>query len=310
MPLLRSTPPLPRSLVDFERRGFRLDRPDRRAHLEHVAVSFLDGYDMARRAKDLDGLHDRLATVPADFRGWAYEGAGMHASIVDTMTFGRARAVSALVGGRGDDYTHLVHIGAGWTTALARVPWVPVKPTTPLLCWLSLDGAGFGASYFGGRRVVTRLAGRTRTPADRARLTGAGRALWFVESGDVPGVAETIAALPPAAHGEVWAGVGLACAYAGPTEPNDRDRLLAASGRHRSRLAQGVAFAAAARLRAEHVPEHTAVACTDLVGADVETVVGWAYDTCTDLEDRTDAAAYDLWRRRLAARCARIDVAE
>jgi hypothetical protein len=275
-----------------------------------VAISFLDGYHLARRARGLGELHDLLADVPADFRGWAYEGAGMHASLVDTMTLGHARDVSALTAGRGDGYTHLIHVGAGWTMALARVAGVPVKPRTPLLRWLSLDGAGFGASFFGGRRVVARLAGRAQTPADRARLAGAGRALWFVESGDVPAIADTIAGLPRPAHGELWAGVGLACAYAGPTGADDRQRLVAAAGRHRPRLAQGVAFAAASRLRAGHVPEHTAVACADLVGADVATVATWAYDACADLVDRMDVVAYDVWRRRLAARCARIEVAE
>jgi hypothetical protein len=309
--LLRSlpTPPLPRHLVDFQRRGFRLDRPDRRAHLERVATSFLDGYHLARRATGLGELHDLLAAVPADFRGWAYEGAGMHAALVDTMTFGHARAVSALAAGRGDGYTHLIHIGAGWTTALARVAWLPVQPRAPLLRWLSLDGAGFGASFFGGHRVVAHLAGRARTPADRARLAGAGRALWFVETGDVPAIAETIAGLPEPAHRDLWAGIGLACAYAGPTVAGDRELLVAAAGRHRSCLAQGVAFAAAARLRAGPVPEHTAVACAELVGADVATVATWAYDACADLVDRMDVAAYDMWRRRLAARCARLEVA-
>lgn len=291
---------LPPSLVDFERRGFRLDRPDARAELETHCRGFVHGFNsVARSWRD---PHAVLADVPVAERGFAYEGAAMRAALRDLAGAGRARAFPRLLEGAGDGYVHLAHVGHGWALAVAGVPLPTAMPATPLLRWLAVDGAGFARTFFGGRAALRRLAGRSRRDARWILLlNGAGRALWFLESADVPGVAATLAALPAPARPHLWAGVGLACSYAGAADPAQLAALDRAVGPHRQHLQQGVMFGVAARRRAGHLPEHTTTAATTLLGVSAEQAASWTDDAAVDLTARLDVQAYLLWRARLRA---------
>jgi hypothetical protein len=291
-------------LVDFDRRGFRTDRPAARAVLERAAASFITGYNLAVQSPNRERLHCDLQDFDAEHRGFAYEGAGMHAAIADLSRPRSPRAVTGLAAGPGQDYSYLIHVGAGWPLSLLRQPRVPRMPSTALLRWLAVDGAAFGAVFFGGQRVLRRISAGKPGPLWRTRVTGAGRALWFQQSADATGIARLIGEQNPAAAAELWAGIGLACAYAGPSDAAGRAALRDAAGQHVGWLRQGVIFASAARARARVVPSHTRDACRDLVGIDVEQAARWADDACSDLLHRADVAAYDLWRDRLIQRAA------
>ena len=296
---------LPLRLADFERRGFRTDRPEARAVLERAATSFIAGYNVAAQTSTIEKLHHGLQDFADEHRGFGYEGAGMHAAIADLTTPRAPAALRCLAAGPGQDYSYLIHVGAGWPLSLLRVPHVLRLPTTPLLRWLAVDGAAFGAVFFGGQRVLRRICDAKPGPLWRTRVAGAGRAAWFQQSADVAGIARLIGEQNPAAAADLWAGIGLACGYAGPTDAAGRAALREASGRHVDWLRQGVLFAAAARDRAGIVPPHTRDACRELVGIDVEQATRWADDACADLLDRKDVAGYDLWRDRLIQRAAR-----
>lgn len=229
----------------------------------------------------------------------------MHAAITDLTTPWAPHAVTNLAAGCGQDYSYLIHVGAGWSLSLLRLPHVLRVPTTPLLRWLAVDGAAFGAVFFGGQRVLRRICDAKPGPLWRTRVAGAGRAVWFQQSADVAGIAQLIGEQNPGAAADLWAGIGLACGYAGPTDAAGRAALCEAAGRHVDWLRQGVLFASAARARAGIVPSHTRDACRDLVGIDVGQATRWADDACADLLHRADAAAYDLWRDRLIQRSAR-----
>ncbi|ONI76357.1 hypothetical protein ALI144C_37540 [Actinosynnema sp. ALI-1.44] len=290
-------------MADFEKRGFRTDRPDGRAVLELHARSFLAGFNHATASwRD---PHEALATVPDEERGFAYEGAGMFAGILDLATAGRARALDRLLAGPGAAYTHLVHVGAGWFFTVARVSAVPKLPSTPLLRWLALDGSGFGEVYFGGLPALYRRARRKPSPRWEARMAGCGRALWFVESADAEGVATVIRKAAQPAQPHLWAGVGLALAYAGATDDAGRDRLVDAAGPHRAHLSQGVVFAVGARFRSGIVPAHTERACAQLLDVDVAQAAAWTDDTSTDLGGTSDVGSYLRWKARLRALIAR-----
>lgn len=284
---------LPLTMADFRRRGFRLDRPDKRAVLETHARSFISGFNIA--AARWPAVHAALREVPAEERGFAYEGAGMYAAARDLARTG-ARSLEALLRGPGDSYVHLVHVGAGWLPAALRVPLPGRLPATPLLRWLARDGAGFAETYFGGPAAAVRRARRTDTPQWRIRLGGTGRALWFVHSGDVAALAEFVDGLPAPARPHLWSGVGLAAAYAGTATRAELDLLAAASWEHVVHLAQGVVFAVAARRRSGCVPGHTELACGHLLSADVDVVDKWAEVAAHDLQGRRDAAAYLRWQ--------------
>nr|WP_268239329.1 DUF1702 family protein [Longimycelium tulufanense] len=291
---------LPLRMADFAVRGFRLDRPAARAVLQTHGRSFLTGFNIG--AEHWRHPHHALATVTEEERGFAYEGAGMYAAMRDLATFGRAGALRRLLAGPGDCYTHLVHVGAGWTFAPLRLG-LPVRlPATPLLRWLALDGSGFGETFFGGLRALRRQIRPRRSPRWPALVAGCGRALWFVASADPDGIATIIAHSPAPARPHLWSGVGLAMGYAGAVDDTGRDRLAAAAGEHLAHLAQGLMFAAGARVRAGVVPEHTERACRQLLSVDARTAAQWTDETATDLTTRTDLGAYLEWRSRLCAR--------
>ncbi|MDX8037075.1 DUF1702 family protein [Lentzea sp. BCCO 10_0856] len=293
---------LPLSMADFSRRGFRTDSPEQRAILEGHARNFLAGFNLAvSRWRD---PHGALATIPDEERGFAYEGAGMFAGLLDLGTAGRARALSRLLAGPGDGYAHLVHVGAGWLFTVARVSAVVRLPRTPLLRWLAIDGSGFGEAYFGGVRALLRRAHRTPSPVWQARLAGCGRALWFIESGRPDGVADVIGRTPPDARPHLWCGAGLAAAYAGAVDDTGRERLAELAGEHRTHLLQGVVFAAGARVRAGIVPAHTRSACAQLIGVSAEEAAGWTDETSADLTATSDVHAYLEWKARLRNRIA------
>jgi hypothetical protein len=293
---------LPLRLADFSRRGFRVDRPAQRAVLELHARNFLGGFNLAMRSWRRP--HEPLSRVDAEERGFAYEGAAMFAGLLDLATGGRARALHRLLAGPGNAYAHLVHVGAGWLFTAARVPVVPRLPRTPLLRWLAVDGSGFGEVYFGGTRALLRRASRTPGAVWQVRVAGCGRALWFAESACPAGIADVVDRAPTVARPHLWSGVGLAAAYAGAADEPARAELLDLVGRYREHFAQGVVFAAGARVRSGIVPRHTRDTCAQVLGVTAEEAARWADEACTDLLDTTDVRAYLEWKSRLRDRIA------
>ncbi|HET6210730.1 MAG TPA: DUF1702 family protein [Jatrophihabitans sp.] len=289
-------------MANFQRRGFRTDRPAAREQLEAVAVSFLTGYNLAARARDLADLHGLLAEVAEPQRGFAYEGAGMQLAIGDLFRPGRFRRPEQLATGPGAGFSHLVHVGAGWPLAPTRRAYCLRLPATPLLRWLAVDGAGFGAAFFGGEPALRRICRAGSGPKRRVRIAGAGRALWFQQAADVPAVARVIAGQPAVAAADLWAGVGLACGYAGATDTAGRQALIEHSGRYLANVRQGVLFATAARARSGWVPEHTEAACRELLGLSAGQAARWTDEESADLDRRLDVQAYQLWRHRLTVR--------
>lgn len=285
-------------MADFRVRGFRDDRPASRAVLEEHARNFLRGFNLAaaRWAAPHDELHDQICH---EERGFAYEGAGMFAALVDFVTGGRARAVRRLSSGPGEGYVHLINVGAGWFLTPMRVRVLPRLPEEPLLRWLALDGSGFGEVYFGGSAALRRRAAGRRGPRWEARLAGGGRALWFVESAHPEGVAAVIGRIDPAAQPHVWAGVGLAVTYAGAADDSALDQLAALCGPHRDHFTQGVVFGAAARHRSGIVPEHTRRAAARFLCASVDDAAQWCETTAADLTTSTDRHALLWWKQRL-----------
>jgi hypothetical protein len=288
---------LPTNLADFSRRGFRLDRPADRALLERHAEYFLTGFNLVAEYKS--DPHSALAGIPAEERGFAYEGAGMRAALVDLMTCGRAGSLRRLLDGPGLRYVHLIHVGYGWALAPLRPPLPFRLPRTPLLRWLALDGAGFAETYFGDFTALRKRCRRRPTPRSQARLAGAGRALWFLESADIPGIVDRIESVPAAARPQLWAGVGLAACYAGCADERRLEDLGEASGPCVAYLGQGALFGAAARVLSGVVPAHTRLLCEKLFSVTPEVASGWTDVAAEGLSCRRDLAAYLEWKKRL-----------
>jgi hypothetical protein len=205
----------------------------------------------------------------------------------------------------------MVHVGAGW--ALARLPWVrrnverACRDLDPLLRWLVVDGYGFHEGYFHWTRTVSRhmVPRGLRGYALRAFDQGLGRVLWFVGGADVERIPNMVAAFPTERHADLWAGLGLASAYAGGIAESEMVRLWAAAGARQPAFAQGVAFAAKARQRAGNPEPHTGMACRVVWQMDADQTAAITDSALEGLMPEAGEPAYEVWRRRVQQEFAR-----
>lgn len=301
----------------LERRGFYEKSPAARELLETVGESFLTGYAIAAEARSIAEAEDRLERLPPEFRGFAYEGAGMAFGIRDALPFG-GHWVADFIAGPGARHVYMIYVGVGW--ALARLPRFRWASTTaalkdPVLRWLALDGYGFHQAYFHTERYVR---GQYHDPdfpwppegpgayASRAIDQGIGRATWFVCGADPGRVADQLNAFPHARQPDLYSGAGLAATYAGGLSLAElrtfRDRGSAYIGQ----IAQGGAFAVTARVRAGLQTPHTVLAAEVLCGTTPTEAARICDETLPSPSERgdDDAPAFELWRQRIASQLA------
>lgn len=307
--LLRQDP----DQVDFGLRRFRLRGGPARGRLEESGRAFLDGFNLAVGGAGRGGerLHQGLAECAGEFRGFAYEGAGMGCALLDLLTFSGGRRLRRLMQGPGAGYPHLIHVGVGWAFARLRLrPWHALRAGDPMLRWLAWDGFGFHQGFFASDRVVGGQAVEAVGPARRAiRDQGLGRSLWFHECADPEALALRVALFPEPRRADLWSGIGLAATYAGGAAEDELRGLVEFAGPHAAHLAQGAVFGAAARMRAPvPLPQHCGEAVRVLAGVDASTAASWADAALEELgPSAATVAEYEGWRagirQRWAARC-------
>ncbi|WP_394350434.1 DUF1702 family protein [Nocardiopsis quinghaiensis] len=306
------------SETKLETRGFHDKGPEARRILETVGESFLTGLGDAVETGSPSATGQRLGALPERFRGFAYEGAAMGFALLDGLLPGSHRTDSFLRG-PGDPHVYMAYIGIGW--AMARLPrplWPDTRRLDPLLRWLVHDGYGFHQAYFHTDRYVhrrerdERAARRTGDGpyALRAADQGIGRALWFVAGTDADRVAALVESFPEDRRPDLYAGVGLAATYAGGADEEELHRLRGHAGDHRHHLAQGSAFAAEARIRADLLAPHTETGARVLCGMDAEKAARFSRDLRPDASGPEPDPArprYEVWRASLAAEFAQRD---
>ncbi|MFI1016680.1 DUF1702 family protein [Streptomyces sp. NPDC020965] len=296
------------SAVSLDKRGFHKKDPAAQKLLESVGLGFLEGYGHAVEARTLAEMEHRLAGVPMELRGFAYEGAAMGCTMLDALPGSSGRRLAGLLSGEGRHHIYMAYVGIGW--AMARLPrfmWPDLTRTSPLLRWLILDGYGFHQAYFSTEKYVH---GQFQDPSfpwragpasyvHRAIDQGIGRALWFVGGTDADVVVTLIEGFPEGRRPDLYGGAGLAATYAGGAEEAELSRLLERSGRHRSRVQQGAAFAAEAREKAGVTVAHTHLATRVLCRMDPEAAARLCRETCPPDSPATGGYAYEEWRQRI-----------
>jgi hypothetical protein len=296
---------IPFEEVTCDRRGFNDSGHAARERLEHIGRSFLQGYHAALNDEGLESLVFKLEAVDHDFSGFAYEGAAMGLTLLDQLSFRKRERLLTFLNGAGSRHTYMVHVGVGW--AIARVPWLrrnfekAAQHLDPLLRWLAADGNGFSDFYFNFPAVMRkperleRLQGYTR----HAYAQGVGRGLWFVAGASADQVSRWISLLPRSLHGDLWSGIGLACAMAGGADRAAIEQLKLLSGDHQAAMAQGAAFAAKTRQQADNPTQHTEMACQILCGLDANAAAQLTDATRRCLPVDAIGPAYEIWRRRI-----------
>lgn len=283
----------------FERRSF--PATPARARLEGIGAAFIAAYNVAIRARGPETTLAVLESRPVAERGFLAEGAAMGAAI-RTACLPWRDTLSPLLAALDDRYAHLAHVGVGW--AMARLPFARrrlMRRLDPMLAPLAFDGWGFHDGYFhagemaAGQRAMAGKAGRIYDQ-------GAGRSLWFSCGADPARIGERIAGLGEDRRSDLWAGVGLACVYAGGSDADAIERLLADSGARVRWLRQGAAFAIGARARAGAVPFEAAATARRICRLDAEavtTIVGEAF-AIAQRNPAPQPEPYQEWRRRVA----------
>jgi hypothetical protein len=200
---------------------------------------------------------------------------------------------------------------------MAHLPkslWSKVLPDLrdqyhPTVSWLAVDGYGFDRAYFDTKRWVHEqwvpkpYAWQGRPEYfGRACDQGIGRALWFMNGANVPSVAAAVNAFASHRRADLWSGVGLAAAYAGTGDPEAFKALRDIAQEYRPEVAQGVVFAAKARVHAGLETPHTEVATQlvcDMSVADASEMTDEA--SSWFVGERGQLPDYELWRGRVQA---------
>ncbi|HET6899485.1 MAG TPA: DUF1702 family protein [Vicinamibacteria bacterium] len=247
------------------RLGMRLHRADRgggdevRRHLDGAADALVAGFDMALDDEGAERLAARLAGLPDLVRGFAHEGAGAALILLDRYLPASRSRFETFLRGPGAPFAVLLHVGAG--LALARVSRHIEDDTRGVdaeMRWMPLDAYGFERAVFASERVVS---GGEVPPLSaygrRAFDHGLGRGLWFRTATGLERIRRTIAGLAPERHADIWSGVGLATAYAGPNTEASLAALDEAARPHGASVRLGIACAAYMRSEGRNPSPHT-----------------------------------------------------
>lgn len=273
-----------------------------RRRMEEIARSFSEGCHAALEEPRPGPLAMRLARVELELQGFAYEGAGLGLALLDATMPWRRRRLGDFIAGAGSSQTYMLHVGSGWV--MGRLPVSRrrfVSGLDPLLRWFTFDGLGFHDAFFHGRRIVERALPPRRISgfALRSFDVGVGRRLWLVPGPDVSHIAQLVAAFPVSRHGDLWTGVGKACAFAGGRDAAAIEEVLQASGPHGPQLALGASFAAEVRVRAGMPSPHTDLACRLLCRMDAAAAAAVAREALADLPPDGEVPAFEVWRERV-----------
>lgn len=289
--------------ASFARRGFRGSGEPAQARIERIGATFLAGYHAALDDTAPEALVPALEAVDGELRGFAYEGAAMALGLLDRLTPWDHGRVQRLLDASDHRHLYMMYIGLGWAWARLRRRVEPLRvQLDPLVGWLCLDGYGFHEGFFHHPRYVEAQAPPPFSGyAARVFDQGLGRSLWFVEGAGVRRIAERVRSFAEPRRSDLWAGVGLACTYAGGVERAAIAELAEAAGPHRPALCQGAAFASLARQRAGNPAPHGDLACEVLSGRPAVDLgeLGEQARLAATAGPEEDTPRYELWRQHL-----------
>jgi hypothetical protein len=307
------TPPM--DATSFATRGFPVDTPAR-AVLEETARHVTMGFEIAIEQKSVEAVGERLELLENQFRGLGYEGAGMALALRDAMSpRPGTRKLDDFygVGGPGAHQIFMGYIGIGFALSyLPRSLWrraMPDQsrlPESPAVSWMILDGYGFHEAYFKTDKWVHQQYLSPplpwRGPHDyvlRVIDQGVGRAMWFVNGGDVDRLTAMIRDFAPGRASDLWCGAALAATYAGGVGEEELVKFAKNSWEFRAEVAQGAVFAIKQRVLSDLVTAHTELASQVFCERSAESAADLTEPARADLPEGSSIPAYEIFRQRI-----------
>jgi hypothetical protein len=275
-------------------------------HLGKIVFTVIQSYQTTLMNSDFAAIIKRMDAVERNFRGFAYEGAGMGLMQLDCM-FPWEKRFQAFVAGPASPYICPAYVGGGLALArLGKLPEPILPRLDPVFGWFLIDGYGWRYGIFSSQTALEAQTVPEHLSAYGRRVfdQGLGRSLWFSTGADISGIVARIATFPEARRLDLWSGVGFACSYAGGGTREDVETLKSQAGIYAASLGMGAAIAAAGRQRSGDLVEHTDLACEvlcGLTGAQAAHVTDIARQ---DLPNTAAEPAFEIWRQRILTRFA------
>ncbi|HLZ57189.1 MAG TPA: DUF1702 family protein [Ktedonosporobacter sp.] len=272
---------------------------------QKVVTTVMQGLRATLEDDRFEILVPRLNAVEAEWRGFAYEGAGVGFAVFDYLLPWRKR-LQTFVRGPGAPYIIPVYIGAGLALGKfhsRRPEQFLERLENPAFRWMVMDGYGFHQGFFSPRRYIEERAipAHLSPYARRVFDQGLGRSIWFATGENIDQVATTIATFPEARQADLWSGAGFACAYAGSAmERKALETLRTMADPYRSQLALAGALAAKRRHGFGHITPHTELACQVFCGLSGEIAAHIANDALDNLPTDGIESPHKIWRDRIA----------
>lgn len=286
--------------ASFAKRRFAATSDAHRRHLELIGEAFIAGYNAGLMAEGVCEVRSSIELAAPFLRGFVAEGSAMGVALHDGLSL-RKPLLPALLSEVEAHYCYLAHVGCGW--AMARLPWrrrAILRVLDPLLQWLAYDGMGFHDTYFSHTRILGMWRRVTAGYAARAYDQGVGRALWFVSGASAAAASQAILLFPLQRQKDLWAGLGLAMAYAGFAVSSDFRLAVEGGGRFAGDFGQGVSFACEARIRAGIVPAFTETGAATVLGTSASEAAAQVRTARVGLRTESpDSPDYEIWRQRL-----------
>ena len=305
--------------ASFAARGFDVPDAGRARKLERMLESFISGYNTAVTTPDTKLLGEKLhAAFDQHHVGFAFEGIGLYLAALDVLLpFGGGR-LDRYFRGDGEKHDFIVAVGAGFV--FGRIPGGVflmekyLRTLDPFIAWCVPCGYGFHEGFFKHKQYIdaAKEPPSALSPLGKQLFdSGLGRSVWWVKCGDAGSIRAAIDGFPEPRRAELWAGIGIAAAYAGGVGVAELIRLRDLAGQYEADFLSGLPFAARLRQKAGNYSDTTELACSVLLGkstdmtADMAEMAGDAVRS--QVHGRGTTNAYDLVRRYLVTQCKKLE---
>lgn len=246
-----------------------------REHLKSIELLFTNACSEALKDQGLDKLLEKANSVEPEFSGVFFEGTAMGLAVVDFVSPSKAERWKRLLKEFGDSHAFTLHAGLGMAMAKLDIRLDQrfgtqgiLEQYDPNYRMVIVDGYGFYLGYSDPVKYIEKryLPEPFSKQRSGAFDQGLGRSLWFSQRGNIRKIRAAIMRFPEHRQANLWAGVGLACAYSGGVGERRVTRLKNSADAHKTQLARGAALAALVRVQAGNMTEHTEAACQLLGG--------------------------------------------